>query len=383
MARGTFNLETYDALVSAIYDAAQDPALWNEFLSRLAQAFSGHGAAIRLLDTHSYYPSFSAVHGYDKAFTEEYANHYYQTDVTIQLLEQADQGTVTARSAQLLDKDYYHTEYYQDFGRHWKINDLMGGYFIKAQDCIARIGVHRPVGAPVFSDEDKYLMSLLMPHLHRAFHISRHIQSIKAQREASNNAFDHIPFGVVLVDDSGRPIVVNQRAENMGREGGGIRISSSGISTGSSQTTQTLRHLIRQATQRQEGKACSGGALSVERASSTQPLSIMVAPLNAEQPQFGCDGENAAAIVFISDPLQEQNVSPEILSILYGLTKAEARLAKELAMGKTLDEISDMFQLSKHTLRAQLKTTFSKTGVSRQAELVRLVLGGPASLTLE
>ena len=100
------------------------------------------------------------------------------------------------------------------------------------------------------------------------------------------------------------------------------------------------------------------------------------------QPVSGFEGEQAAAIVFISDPAQQQTISPEILSILYGLTRAEARLAQELAMGKTLDEISDIYHVSKHTLRTQLKSIFSKTGLKRQSDLVRLILGGPATLNL-
>jgi DNA-binding CsgD family transcriptional regulator/PAS domain-containing protein len=382
MAKDAINIEAYDALVSAIYDAANEPALWSEFLARLAQAFNGHGAAIRLLDPDSYYPSFSAIHGYDKTFSQEYLAHYYQTDVTIEMLEHAPEGTVHTRTEQLLDKDYQNTEYYQDFARRWHINDLLGGYFIKGQDYNARIGVHRPEGAPVFSEQDKQLMSLLIPHLQRAFHISRHIQTIKAQRESSNDALDHIPFGVVIVDGCGRPVVVNQQAEAISEEGRDFRINADSISTGSSKATQALQQLIQQAAQGQAGKAYQGGALSVERASSTQPLSIIVAPLNSVQPVLGFEGAQAAAIVFISDPAQQQSISPEILGVLYGLTQAEARLAKELALGKTLDEISDLYHLSKHTLRAQLKSIFSKTGLKRQPDLVRLILGGPASLNL-
>ena len=382
LAKGAINLKVYDALVSAIYDAANEPALWSEFLARLAQDFNGHGASIRLLDPNSYYPNFSAIHGYDEAFSQEYLAHYYQTDVTIELLDHAPEGSVHSRSGQLLDKDYQNTEYYQDFARRWHINDLLGGYFIKGQDCNARIGVHRPVGAPTFSDEDKYLMSLLMPHLQRAFHISRHIQTIKAQLERSNNALDHIPFGIVLVDVNGRPTVINKPAEDMSKEACGININADGISTGSKKNTQTLHQLIQQAIQGQEGKNKQGGALSIERASSPLPLSIIVAPLNSAQPVSGFEGEQAAAIVFISDPAQQQTISPEILSILYGLTRAEARLAQELAMGKTLDEISGIYQVSKHTLRTQLKSIFSKTGLKRQSDLVRLILGGPATLNL-
>ena len=48
--------------------------------------------------------------------------------------------------------------------------------------------------------------------------------------------------------------------------------------------------------------------------------------------------------------------------------------------GLSLAEVSEAQNISQHTARAQLKSIFAKTGVSRQAELVRLVLKSVASL---
>ena len=62
------------------------------------------------------------------------------------------------------------------------------------------------------------------------------------------------------------------------------------------------------------------------------------------------------------------------------LQQAEAVLALKLARGLSLAEISATQNISQHTSRAQLKSVFAKTGVSRQAELVRLVLKSVASL---
>lgn len=382
MSNNRINLETYNDLVSAIYDAANDPARWNEFLARLAQALNSHGIALRLLDSQSYFPAFSTTYGYDEGFTQEYTEHYYRTDITNPILAKQKAGTVQSRSAHLLDRDFVATEFYQDFGRKWGFYDVLGSYFIKQQDCMARIGVHRHKGRSPFSEEDQRLMALLVPHLQRAFDISRHIQTIKAQKESSDDAFDHLPFGIVLVDGSGKPLVVNQQADLISKQEGGITIKSDGLTAASSKDTQALKHLIQQATQRQEGEAYQGGAISIARAHSFLPLSIMVAPHNSVQPILGFEGPHTAAIVFISDPAQQQPISSEILSSLYGLTQAEARLAKELAQGRTLDEISDLYQVSKHTTRTQLKSIFSKTGLKRQTDLIRLILGGPASLNL-
>ena len=78
MSKDRINLETYNDLVSAIYDAANDPARWNEFLALLAQALNSHGIALRLLDPQSYFPTFSTTYGYGEGFPQEYTEHYHQ-----------------------------------------------------------------------------------------------------------------------------------------------------------------------------------------------------------------------------------------------------------------------------------------------------------------
>ncbi|MGJ3230744.1 MAG: helix-turn-helix transcriptional regulator [Oceanicaulis sp.] len=69
-----------------------------------------------------------------------------------------------------------------------------------------------------------------------------------------------------------------------------------------------------------------------------------------------------------SEPLP----GPDLAS-LFSLTPAEARLAADLAAGHTLAEIADMHSVHISTLRAQLRSIFSKTGVSKQSEFVSAV----------
>lgn len=68
----------------------------------------------------------------------------------------------------------------------------------------------------------------------------------------------------------------------------------------------------------------------------------------------------------------------DLLRSAYSLTHAEARLASLLAQGLTIDETTESLCISRHTVRAHLRALFLKTGVSRQADLVRKVLSGPA-----
>ena len=84
--------------------------------------------------------------------------------------------------------------------------------------------------------------------------------------------------------------------------------------------------------------------------------------------------------IFISDPEQESSAPQEIVKALFDLTPAEAQLAMLLANGLTLDEASDALGISRNTARAHLRSTFSKTGVTRQTMLVRLILRSVATL---
>ena len=68
------------------------------------------------------------------------------------------------------------------------------------------------------------------------------------------------------------------------------------------------------------------------------------------------------------------------LQRLYDLTPAQAELAARIADGATPQKIAEELQLSIITVRDRLKQVFARTGTARQAEVVRLVLSGPAML---
>ncbi|MGB7915137.1 MAG: helix-turn-helix transcriptional regulator [Rhodomicrobium sp.] len=65
---------------------------------------------------------------------------------------------------------------------------------------------------------------------------------------------------------------------------------------------------------------------------------------------------------------------PEELRARYGLTAAEAALAVEICTGNGLQAAANRRGVSLATARTHLGRVFQKTGVGRQAELVRLIM---------
>lgn len=73
----------------------------------------------------------------------------------------------------------------------------------------------------------------------------------------------------------------------------------------------------------------------------------------------------------------DRELCPVQLRAVFNLTSAESRLAQSLANGLSVEDTAHATGASVHTLRSQLKAIFRKTEVTRQAELVAVLLSDP------
>lgn len=73
-------------------------------------------------------------------------------------------------------------------------------------------------------------------------------------------------------------------------------------------------------------------------------------------------------------PTKGAGVDAAALSVTFGLTPTEARVAMALTSGKAPAQIADQFGISRTTVAFHLRNIFQKTGTRRQAELISLLL---------
>jgi DNA-binding CsgD family transcriptional regulator len=82
-----------------------------------------------------------------------------------------------------------------------------------------------------------------------------------------------------------------------------------------------------------------------------------------------------AGVLVLTPVAAPQAPAVELIQSLFDLTPAEARVARNLAAGDTLDEIAATGRVSRNTVRSHVRGVLEKTGCRRQAEVVAL-LGG-------
>ena len=73
--------------------------------------------------------------------------------------------------------------------------------------------------------------------------------------------------------------------------------------------------------------------------------------------------------------MKDTTVDDRILAGLFDLTPAEASVAREIGLGRRVEDIAKSRDVSIGTIRAQLHSVFDKTGSRRQIDLARLVYG--------
>ena len=115
------------------------------------------------------------------------------------------------------------------------------------------------------------------------------------------------------------------------------------------------------------------------------PIVLTVARLMDTKELFGPRGvgdssDDADVILTVVHDLQSSRVaSSDVVAEILSLTKAEARVATQLAEGKSATDIALQSGVSLHTVRTHLRSIFGKTGTVRQSDIVRLVSGIPCA----
>lgn len=88
-------------------------------------------------------------------------------------------------------------------------------------------------------------------------------------------------------------------------------------------------------------------------------------------------GDEACAILVVHPLDAPTRLDPLIVSLAFGLSPAEARVATAIAEGASPEEVARSRGVGLTTVRTQLRGVFEKMGVRRQSEMVRMLLELP------
>ena len=190
------------------------------------------------------------------------------------------------------------------------------------------------------------------------------------ERSRAQATLNLLATPMLVLNGDMRPLLANASASQLLAGGDGLSLVDDVVQLWQQSEMGHFRALVDAALGRGEKPARDTGIMTVSRPSGRQPLALLVTAMRSSD----ASEESPMAVVFLRDPEHRWEVPAQVLQELYDLTPAESRVAIELVNGSSPKEVARTFNVSVNTVRNQIKQTYRKTGTSRQAQLVALML---------
>lgn len=368
------------ALIDLVYDAATERDRWQAVLKELATRLGCEVVGMNLQDAKGGPASVQCQFGGDPSWVDRYENYYAARNIFLNARPDLTiTGAIRNGEAIVPDREAVRTEYFNDFLRPVGILHAIGMVPFRTGSVFALLSLMRRIGAPSFSDADFAFLARFMPHLQRAISIHRRLETVDLARVAASDALDRLAFGVVIVDAEGKVLFHNEQTRELLARADGLLLLRGGLSAVNPTEAATLRRLVAQACATGMGRGLfAGGAVEITRRSGRRPFTVLVAPFRARALALATD--RPAAVVFIGDPERRFEGIGDLLQRLHRLTRAEAAVATLLLEGRRTEDLAELLGITLLTARTHVKRVLAKVGVRSQAELLRVLLGGPGSV---
>lgn len=369
--------DTFDRIVASLHDAALDESRWAAASALIDEACRTKGNMLVFGDGQSQEDAaiFMARFCYrgqrDQDLEREYFGVYYPRDERVPRLRRLPHGQlVHVRSLYSEQEVERSATYNEALPRSQTQNSLhvrMDGPDGSRIVWVLADSIDGRGWSPAQID----LIQRLLPHVRQYVRVRHTLAEAGALGASLTGLLDSSTTGVVQLDRRGRIVAANDRARRLLLRGHGLCDQDGYLLARAPADNAELQRLLSRALPRFGGLG-AGGSTMVRRPFDLPPLVLHVSPV--------ADGETdirarrVAALALIVDPGGRMRIDPELVAATLELTPTESRVAVWLAEGKTVRDIARALGRTENTIRWHMKNIFNKHDISRQFELVQLVL---------
>lgn len=354
-------MQTDPEILDQIYEAAAIPELWPEALARLSQVAGAWGSGLLVFDP-QLRMRFTATANYIGVF-ESFAasgdSGRYDNQRPKRAIASGHAGfqhDLELFTQQELEADPVYRDFIYPHGIRWTGGTII---LVPTSDILTFDLCRR---SEPFERADMERLDPYRPHLARAALVA-HRLGLKAARAATE-----------ALDILGLPAAVLQRNR---------RVISANDSLKALEPRATIgafdrMHLGAPLADRLLGSALSEPELNGPRsiplaATEASPAMVVhLVPIRRSAHDVFSHGEMLLVFTVVTAPSAPPT---EVLTGLFDLTPAEARVARGISLGRSTEELAALHGVSRETVRTQLKSLMLKTATTRQVELALLLSG--------
>jgi DNA-binding CsgD family transcriptional regulator len=366
--------QAFSDLIGSIYDCALDPSRWDQTLAEVKDALDCHVMTLTLSDLrHDRLLLYKAA-GIAPYQMEQVSKHVPEIDAilggALKSGHSLDEPYVISRH---IAATYFETSpHFQEWAKPLGMADFMVFFLMHTPMHLCCFTGGRHVRQGIITDREIELGKLLLPHVRRVVTISNvldiraiegtrmaeALDALRCARRTDQRTWDHPSCQSRGRTNAGQGRPHSERKRHLASNG----------SIGRIRAPLRLRPCGRERGRHWQDRAGD----PPHRARRAAHLCPRSAPHGERFPHAAAP--SAVAAVFIAGPADAQE-GADAVAAAFGLTPAETKVLASLFAGPTLIETATTLGITRPTAKTHLEHIFLKTGVTRQAELMRLWTG--------
>jgi DNA-binding CsgD family transcriptional regulator len=357
-------------LVDLCYRAVDDPAAWEAFVAGLTNTLDADAGDFVIEDYVGGSVEPFGSTGFDPGFRIDYDASFLEANPWIEQLKLLPVGR--AFSNELEPEDFESSDYYNEWVRPQGFRHALGGLVGHDRGRAIHIGVLRNRGRLPFTTDDARLFDRLFPHLDRALRLRGRLDAAGAGLSPIDHLIDQLRVAAFLLGRDGRVLRLNAPAEAMLSEGAEFAMLHGRLTIRDPGTARAFEAELTRASRIEALLDAPGRSeITVRRKQpESPPLLLDLIPLRSGR-LFLEGGPCCLALVI--DPAASLPAPEDMLTRVWGLTRAESALARSLAQGLPLADHAAQSGAKIGTVRWHLKNIQTKLGVNSMAGVAALV----------
>jgi DNA-binding CsgD family transcriptional regulator len=352
-------------LIESIHDAALDPPRWNDVVVGIKEFVNGQACGIFSKDSISKFGKTHYYCGADPYYIQLYSDTHSKFDPLANLPRF---GQVASIPDLVSFDEYRRGRFYQEWLRPQGCIDAANVVLEKSKsNCPVLLTVLS--GKRMVDNEMRKRIGLIVPHAHRSLMINNAIDLKRSEAATFSETLDGLNAGIFLIDALRRIVHANAAGRDILSADDFLRSVAGQLVARNSRANQCLRDILAC-----EGAIAENSALTVT-AQSGERYVLHVLPLTSLTRNGATPVVKAVATVFVRKVELDNKSSGTLIGRAYGLTPTELRVLLGIAEIGGVPETAKALGIAESTAKTHLHRVFSKTGVNRQADLVKLVAG--------
>ena len=367
--------DAFDRILASLHDAMLDDGLWPVASALIDEACSIHGNAL-LFGRHikdqvrvTCAGFYSRGHRHED-LGREYLGVYHPIDERIPRFRQLPDSHLVHMPA------LYTTEELKTSPAYNEMLPRLGGQNGLNVRLVEPDGSHiawmiaDPVSPDGWASPQLALIRGLLPHIRQFVRVRQALASAGALGAASANLRNNPRIGVISLDQYGQIVEANDRARDLLQRGDGVTdrggLLQASVLTERDQFARLIARALPTA-----GTAVSGSML-LRCGAVSPPFVVHVNPVGGPQLDFGA--QRVAVLMLLVELGYQSGLDPALVAQTLGLSPAESHIAVWLAEGRTVRDIAEATGRQENSIYWHVKRIYHKLDISRQTDLVRLVL---------